>query len=146
MTKNEIIASILFKAEQEIKECTNESVTLYCKNKEVNTDAEIAEFIIKLCADEYNITVETLRASSRMRVQCEARQMSMKLIKQHTTLGLKDIGLNYYSKRKGYVSELGKDHTTVISAIKTIDNLLSYDKSVIDKYQRLVNNIMLIRC
>jgi len=141
MTKQEIIASILFRAEQEIRECTNESVRLYCKNKEVNTDAEIAEFIIKLCADEYNITVDTLIASTRMRIQCEARQMSMKLIKQHTTLGLKDIGLNYNSKNR-----LGKDHTTVISAIKTIDNLLSYDKTVIDKYQRLVNNIMLIRC
>jgi chromosomal replication initiation ATPase DnaA len=141
MTKQEIIASILFRAEQEIRECTNESVRLYCKNKEVNTDAEVAEFIIKLCADEYNITVDTLIASTRMRIQCEARQMSMKLIKQHTTLGLKDIGLNYNSKNR-----LGKDHTTVISAIKTIDNLLSYDKTVIDKYQRLVNNIMLIRC
>jgi chromosomal replication initiation ATPase DnaA len=141
MTKQEIIASILFKAEQEIRECTNESVRLYCKNKEVNTDAEVAEFIIKLCADEYNITVDTLIASTRMRIQCEARQMSMKLIKQHTTLGLKDIGLNYNSKNR-----MGKDHTTVISAIKTIDNLLSYDKTVIDKYQRLVNNIMLIRC
>jgi chromosomal replication initiation ATPase DnaA len=141
MTKQEIIASILFKAEQEIRECTNQSVRLYCKNKEVNTDAEVAEFIIKLCADEYNITVDTLIASTRMRIQCEARQMSMKLIKQHTTLGLKDIGLNYNSKNR-----LGKDHTTVISAIKTIDNLLSYDKTVIDKYQRLVNNIMLIRC
>ncbi|MFZ4798455.1 MAG: helix-turn-helix domain-containing protein [Bacteroidia bacterium] len=141
MTKQEIIASILFRAEQEIKECTNQSVRLYCKNKEVNTDAEVAEFIIKLCADEYNITVDTLIASTRMRIQCEARQMSMKLIKQHTTLGLKDIGLNYNSKNR-----LGKDHTTVISAIKTIDNLLSYDKTVIDKYQRLVNNIMLIRC
>lgn len=141
MTKQEIIASILFKAEQEIRECTNQSVRLYCKNKEVNADAEVAEFIIKLCADEYNITVDTLIASTRMRIQCEARQMSMKLIKQHTTLGLKDIGLNYNSKNR-----LGKDHTTVISAIKTIDNLLSYDKTVIDKYQRLVNNIMLIRC
>jgi chromosomal replication initiation ATPase DnaA len=141
MTKQEIIASVLFKAEQEIRECTNQSVRLYCKNKEVNTDAEVAEFIIKLCADEYNITVDTLIASTRMRIQCEARQMSMKLIKQHTTLGLKDIGLNYNSKNR-----MGKDHTTVISAIKTIDNLLSYDKTVIDKYQRLVNNIMLIRC
>ena len=141
MTKQEIIASILFRAEQEIRECTNESVRLYCKNKEVNTDTEVAEFIIKLCADEYNITVDTLIASTRMRIQCEARQMSMKLIKQHTTLGLKDIGLNYNSKNR-----LGKDHTTVISAIKTIDNLLSYDKTVIDKYQRLVNSIMLIRC
>jgi chromosomal replication initiation ATPase DnaA len=141
MTKQEIIASILFRAEQEIRECTNQSVRLYCKSKEVNTDAEVAEFIIKLCADEYNITVDTLIASTRMRIQCEARQMSMKLIKQHTTLGLKDIGLNYNSKNR-----MGKDHTTVISAIKTIDNLLSYDKTVIDKYQRLVNNIMLIRC
>jgi chromosomal replication initiation ATPase DnaA len=141
MNKQEIIASILFKAEQEIRECTNQSVRLYCKSKEVNTDAEVAEFIIKLCADEYNITVDTLTASSRNRIQCEARQMSMKLIKQHTTLALKDIGLNYNSKNR-----MGKDHTTVISAIKTIDNLLSYDKSVIDKYQRLVNSIMLIRC
>jgi chromosomal replication initiation ATPase DnaA len=141
MNKQEIIASILFKAEQEIKECTGDSVILYCRNKEFNSNEDIASYIIKLCADEYNITVDTLTASSRQRIQCEARQMSMKLIKQHTTLALKDIGLNYHSKNR-----TGKDHTTVISAIKTIDNLLSYDKSVIDKYQRLLNNIMLIRC
>jgi chromosomal replication initiation ATPase DnaA len=141
MNKQEIIASILFKAEQEIKECTGDSVILYCRNKEFNSNEDIASYIIKLCADEYNITVDTLTASSRNRIQCEARQMSMKLIKQHTTLALKDIGLNYHSKNR-----TGKDHTTVISAIKTIDNLLSYDKSVIDKYQRLLNNIMLIRC
>jgi len=141
MNKQEIIASILFRAEQEIKECTGDSVILYCRNKEFNSNEDIASYIIKLCADEYNITVDTLTASSRHRIQCEARQMSMKLIKQHTTLALKDIGLNYHSKNR-----TGKDHTTVISAIKTIDNLLSYDKSVIDKYQRLLNNIMLIRC
>lgn len=146
MTTNEIISKILFNAEQEIKECTGQTVSLYCKSKELNSDKEIAKYIIRLCADEYNITVETLIASTRMRVQCEARQMSMKLIKDNTSLSLKDIGLNYYSKRNGFKSELGKDHTTVISAIKTIDNLLSYDKAVIDKYQRLVNNIMLIRC
>jgi chromosomal replication initiation ATPase DnaA len=141
MNKQEIIASILFKAEQEIKECTGDSVILYCRNKEFNSNEDIASYIIKLCADEYNITVDTLTASSRNRIQCEARQMSMKLIKQHTTLALKDIGLNYHSKNR-----TGKDHTTVISAIKTIDNLLSYDKSVIVKYQRLLSNIMLIRC
>jgi chromosomal replication initiation ATPase DnaA len=141
MNKQEIIASILFRAEQEIKECTGDSVILYCRNKEFNSNEDIAIYIIKLCADEYNITVDTLTASSRNRIQCEARQMSMKLIKQHTTLALKDIGLNYHSKNR-----TGKDHTTVISAIKTIDNLLSYDKSVIDKYQRVLNNIMLIRC
>lgn len=146
MEKHEIISKIIFEAERKIKQNTGMVVSLFCKSKEVNSDNEIAAIIIKLCAQEYGITVETLIASSRNRVQCEARQMSMKLIKQHTTLGLKDIGLNYYTKRKGLESNTGKDHSTVISAIKTIDNLLSYDKAVIDKYQRLVNNIMLIRC
>jgi len=141
MTKQEIISKIIFEAERKIKQNTGMVVSLFCKSKEVNSDNEIAAIIIRLCAEEYGITVDTLTASSRHRIQCEARQMSMKLIKQHTTLALKDIGLNYHSKNR-----TGKDHTTVISAIKTIDNLLSYDKSVIDKYQRLLNNIMLIRC
>lgn len=146
MTKQEIISKIIFEAERKIKQNTGIVVSLFCKSKEVNSDNEIAAIIIKLCAQEYGITVETLTASNRMRLQCEARQMSMKLIKDNTALSLKDIGLNYYSKRNGFKSQLGKDHTTVISAIKTIDNLLSYDKSVIDKYQRIADNIMLIRC
>ncbi len=33
---------------------------------------------------------------------------------------------------------------TILIAIKTIDNLLTYDKNIIDKYQRLVGSILLI--
>jgi chromosomal replication initiation ATPase DnaA len=141
MTKQEIISKIIFEAERKIKQNTGMVVSLFCKSKEVNSDNEIAAIIIRLCAEEYGITVNTLIALGRVRSQCEARQMSMKLIKDYTSLSLKDIGMNYYSNNK-----LGKDHTTVISAIKTIDNLLTYDKAVIDKYQRLVNNILLILC
>ena len=139
MNKERIIANIIEKAEQEIKECTGLTMKLYCRNNEIKTDSDIARFIIKMCADEYGITTDTLIASTRLRIQCEARQMSMKLIKQHTTLGLKDIGMNYYSKH-GF----GKDHTTVIHGIKTIDNLLSYDKNVVERYNRMVGNILLI--
>jgi PKD repeat protein len=52
------------------------------------------------------------------------------------------LTVNYYTTN----NKLGKDHTTIISAIKTIDNLLTYDKFVKEKYDRLVNNIMLISC
>jgi len=142
MTKQEIISKIIFEAERKIKQNTGVVVSLFCKSKEVNSDNEIAAIIIRLCAEEYGITVDKLIEVGRVRSQCEARQMSMKLIKENTTLSLKDIGLNYYTTN----NKLGKDHTTIISAIKTIDNLLTYDKAATDKYQRLVNNIMLIRC
>jgi chromosomal replication initiation ATPase DnaA len=142
MNKQEIISKIIFEAERKIKQNTGMVVSLFCKSKEVNSDNEIAAIIIRLCAEEYGITVDTLIASGRVRLQCEARQMSMKLIKDHTALGLKHIGLNYYTTN----NKLGKDHTTIISAIKTIDNLLTYDKFVKEKYDRLVNNIMLISC
>ena len=33
MTKQEIISKIILEAQQEIRECTNKSVTLYCKSK-----------------------------------------------------------------------------------------------------------------
>jgi chromosomal replication initiation ATPase DnaA len=140
MTKQEIIAKIIFEAERKIKQNTGMVVSLFCKTKEIISDSEIVSIIIRLCAEEYGITINNLIASGRVRSQCEARQMSMKLIRENTTLSLKDIGINYYSNSY----KLGKDHTTVISAIKTIDNLLTYDKFVIEKYERLVNNIKLI--
>jgi chromosomal replication initiator protein len=146
MEKQEIISKIIFEAERKIKQNTGLVVSLFCKSKEVNSDSELATIIVKLCADEYGIPLETLTAVSRHRLQCEARQISMKLVRENTTLSLKEIGELYMAKRKNQPPAKGKDHTTVISAIKTIDNLLSYDKAVIERYQRLVNNIMLIRC
>jgi chromosomal replication initiation ATPase DnaA len=44
------------------------------------------------------------------------------------------------AKRIGYAPALGKDHTTIIHGIKTIDNLLSYDRLVIEKYNRILSD------
>jgi chromosomal replication initiation ATPase DnaA len=64
----------------------------------------------------------------------------MKLVRENTTLSLKEIGELYMAKRIGYAPALGKDHTTIIHGIKTIDNLLSYDKLVIEKYNRILSD------
>ena len=147
MEKQEIISKIIFEAERKIKQNTGIVVSLFCKSKEVNSDNELARIIVKLCAEEYGIPIETLIATTRQRLQCEARQVSMKLVRDNTTLSLKDIGLLYMAKRKGYVAELGKDHTTIIHGIKTIDNLLSYDKLVINKYNKILSEFnKIINC
>ena len=138
MEKQEIISKIIFESERKIKQNTGLVVSLFCKTKEVNSDNELARIIVKLCAEEYGIPIETLIATTRHRLQCEARQVSMKLVRENTTLSLKEIGELYMAKRIGYAPALGKDHTTIIHGIKTIDNLLSYDKLVIEKYNRIL--------
>ena len=71
----------------------------------------------------------------------------MKLVRENTTLSLKEIGELYMAKRIGYAPALGKDHTTIIHGIKTIDNLLSYDKLVIDKYTKIKGHLnSIINC
>lgn len=139
MEKNEIISKIIFEAERKIKQNTGMVVLLYSKSKEVSSDAELATIIVKLCADEYGIPVETLTATTRLRLQCEARQVSMKLVRDNTTLSLKEIGELYMAKRKNQLPAFGKDHTTVIHGIKTIDSLLTYDKLVINKYNKILS-------
>lgn len=139
MEKNEIISKIIFEAERKIKQNTGMVVLLYSKSKEVSSDAELATIIVKLCADEYGIPVDTLTATTRLRLQCEARQVSMKLVRDNTTLSLKEIGELYMAKRKNQLPAFGKDHTTVIHGIKTIDSLLTYDKLVINKYNKILS-------
>jgi chromosomal replication initiation ATPase DnaA len=147
MEKQEIISKIIFEAERKIKQNTGIVVSLFCKSKEVNSDNELARIIVKLCADEYGIPIETLIATTRHRLQCEARQVSMKIVRENTTLSLKEIGELYMAKKKGCVPELGKDHTTVIHGIKTVDSLLSYDKLVIHKYNKILNDFnKIINC
>lgn len=139
MTKQEIISKIIFEAERKIKQNTGMVVLLYSKSKEVSSDAELATIIVKLCADEYGIPVETLIATTRLRLQCEARQVSMKLVRDNTTLSLKEIGELYMAKQKNKPPAFGKDHTTVIHGIKTIDSLLTYDKLVKNKYNKILS-------
>lgn len=147
MEKQEIISKIIFEAERKIKQNTGIVVSLFCKSKEVNSDNELARIIVKLCADEYGISIETLIATTRHRLQCEARQVSMKLVRDNTTLSLKEIGELYMAKQKNKPPAFGKDHTTVIHGIKTIDSLLSYDKLVINKYNKILSDFnKIINC
>jgi chromosomal replication initiation ATPase DnaA len=137
MTKEEIISKIIFEAERKIKQNTGLVASLFCKGREFNSDSQLSQIILKLCADEYGIIVDQLIATSRVQVQCEARQVSMKFIRDNTTLTLKQIGELYMTKAKQGKVTYGKDHTTIIHGIKTIENLLEYNKIVIAKCNKI---------
>jgi len=71
------------------------------------------EEIQRVVCQHYNIPEDILRGKSRKKEIAFARQMAMYLSKEITRYSLKSIGLHFG----------GRDHTTVIHAIRTIDEL-----------------------
>ena len=69
---------------------------------------------------------EDFRKISRKRELVQSRQLSMTILKEETTLSLAKIGAEY-----------GKDHATVLHAVKTINNLMDTDKKLREKWTDL---------
>lgn len=76
--------------------------------------------IQKACAKEFKITMDEILSKRRARAIARPRQVAMYLSKQLTTRSLPDIG-----RRFG-----GRDHTTVIHAVKRIEALRKIDPAL----------------
>ncbi len=76
--------------------------------------------IQKKVADHYNIKLSDMRSSRRMQSIARPRQIAMYLSKQLTDLSLPEIGRNFG----------GKDHTTVMYAVRKIEELLETNGSL----------------
>lgn len=85
------------------------------------------EFIEKLVAEFYNIALEKLKDKTRKRNVVVARQTGMYLAKNYTDLTLKSIG-NYFG---------GRDHSTVLYSINTVENLMGVDQRYLDEIQEI---------
>jgi chromosomal replication initiator protein len=80
------------------------------------TDRAItADLIISETASFFSLSTDDLRGPRRTRNTARARQISMYLIRTLTSLSLADIGSAFE----------GRDHTTVLSAIRNIETELS---------------------
>jgi len=81
-----------------------------------NTQAQISIDVIQNCVCEYfNIETNKVREKTRKQEIVEARQVAMYLSKKYTKSSLKTIGLQFG----------GRDHSTVIHAITTIEGRLA---------------------
>ncbi len=89
------------------------------KNFIKNSSKEISmEYIQKLVCEYFEVPVEMVKSKTRKREIVQARQISMYLAKIHTKTSLKSIGAFFG----------GRDHSTVIYACQTVDDLIDTDK------------------
>ena len=77
------------------------------------------EAIQKIVAEHLHVDVELLKAKTRKRMIVQARQIAMYFAKQLTQHSLKAIGLHFG----------GRDHSTVIHALQTVNDLIATDKT-----------------
>jgi chromosomal replication initiator protein len=98
------------------------------KNFIKNASREISiEYIQKLVSEFYSLSVDLLKSKTRKREIVQARQISMYFSKQLTKSSLKNIGMHFG----------GRDHSTVIHACQTVNDLMDTDK----KFKRDVEEI-----
>ena len=89
------------------------------KNFIKNASKEISiEYIQKLVCEYFEVPADMVKSKTRKREIVQARQISMYLAKSLTKSSLKSIG-QFFG---------GRDHSTVIYACQTVDDLIDTDK------------------
>jgi len=84
-----------------------------------NSQREISiDYIQKMVCDYFNISVDQMHSASRKREIVQARQLAMYFAKTLTKNSLASIGVEIG----------GKDHATVLHAVRTVKNLIDTDK------------------
>ena len=84
-------------------------------NKSVNIEA-----IQNIVAAYFNLNIQEMLSQRRSRSLARPRQIAMYLSKQHTTNSLPEIGRKFSNR----------DHTTVIHAVKKIEELIKKDNEI----------------
>lgn len=82
-------------------------------------------------AHEFGLKVEDINGRRRTAAIAHPRQVAMFLARQHTSSSLQDIGAAFG----------GRDHGTVLHAMRTIEEKLRMDSSLRDMMQRVVETL-----
>jgi chromosomal replication initiator protein len=99
-----------------------------------DTASITVEDVQRLVSDHYRVRVIDLKSANRSKPLVTARQVAMFLIKKNLDKSLVDIGRHFG----------GKDHTTVINALKRVESQLQKDsdlKKDVDELQGRIHNI-----
>jgi len=122
---NKVIAHSTLIGREVTLESTQEILRdLLRSNERIVTIEDIQK---KICS-RYNIKFSDMLSSTRLRSIARPRQIAMYLAKNLTSKSLADIG-SKFSK---------KDHTTVMHAIKTVENLMAEDPELREEIAILI--------
>ena len=107
---------------------SKESIILLLQESIISSHKPITiENIKKKVCDFYNISVSDLNSLKRSRNISTPRHVAMYLARKHTSFSLPEIGRNFG----------GKDHTSVIHAVKKIEENFKTDLSFQSKFKDL---------
>ena len=86
--------------------------------KDIETEVGV-DFIQKTVSEYYGIPLDDLKAKTRKKEIVTARQVAMYFCKEFTNHSLKSIGYHFG----------GRDHSTVIHAVQTVNDIMETDTS-----------------
>ncbi len=119
------------------KEILNEVITLESVKRAIQDvthggdEIPKPDIIIRETAKYYNLREEDLRGQNRSKKTAMARQVSMYLIRTLTNMSLPDIGREYE----------GRNHSTVLSSIRKIEELMKKDPYMAGYIRDISSNI-----
>lgn len=97
---------------------------------DIETEVGI-DYIQKTVAEYFNLKAEDLKAKTRKKEIVIARQVAMYFSKEYTNHSLKSIGYHFG----------GRDHSTVIHAVQTVNDMLDIDARIRQSVSDLKNKL-----
>jgi chromosomal replication initiator protein len=126
------LISLLAQASMNRKEIDLDLAKQMMKNFVKNSTREISiDFIQKLVCDFFSIPIDLVKSKTRKREVVQARQISMYFAKEMTKASLKNIGSHFGNR----------DHSTVIHACQTVNDLMETDKRFKGDVEELTKRI-----
>ncbi|MEQ8359110.1 MAG: chromosomal replication initiator protein DnaA [Cytophagales bacterium] len=98
--------------------------------QDIETEVGI-DYIQKYISDYFKVSPESLRAKTRKKEIVIARQVAMYFAKEYTNHSLKVIGYHFG----------GRDHSTVIHAIQTVNDIMDTDKKFAETMKEIETNL-----
>ncbi len=113
------LISLLAQSSLNRKEIDLDLAKQMLKNLIKNANREVSiDYIQKLVCDYFNIGIDAVKSKTRKREIVQARQIAMYFSKDLTKASLKNIGSHFGNR----------DHSTVIHACQTVNDLIETDK------------------
>lgn len=151
MMPNEVIGHVARISKRSIRELEGNlnKIKMFSELQGVPIDIELAKRVLsthddvatitiddiqKLVADHYKVRLPDMKSKTRTKPLVVARQVAMYLVKKHLDKSLVDIGRSFG----------GKDHTTVMNALRRIDDQLNKDSEIkrdIEELEGRIHNI-----
>jgi chromosomal replication initiator protein len=126
------LISLLAQSSMNRKEIDLDLAKQMMKNFVKNSTREISiDFIQKLVCDFFSIPIDLVKSKTRKREVVQARQISMYFAKEMTKASLKNIGSHFGNR----------DHSTVIHACQTVNDLMETDKRFKGDVEELTKRI-----